>query len=378
MKKLLTLIVCAAGLFLAAAPTVLDGSSDEALTRSFVNLWASLDDNACDKFGCAAIAASEKLGTMDAAEREKLLDGKNAEEFMKIAQQLSPEKYEEGIMPHARFDDASRAATTKAIRKALAGINPEEGFFRMLIMANYIFVNSEGGPIMRLILDELQHSSDEQVAEYVAMRTVRKQSKSQQLRDQLFHIFLCYGTRAAAEKARELAPAAFEAALKDIKSNYPDGDLADFAEGIRNRQAELVSKFATWLTIYNLDWFTDFEAAQRQAAAEGKPMFVLFTQSDLMPPNKLESELLATTEFADFAADRLVLVYVDFPEQEALLAAEQTAANKSMAEKYGISHDDLPAVLLMDKQGNVTGKAGYRKISPDRYIEQIEKTLDKK
>ena len=104
----------------------------------------------------------------------------------------------------------------------------------------------------------------------------------------------------------------------------------------------------------------------------------MFTQSDTLPPSKLESELLASPEFAAFAADRLVLVYVDFPRQEALLSAEQTAANKFMAEKYGISRDDLPAVLLMDEQGNEIGKTGYRKISPDKYIERLEKTLEKK
>ncbi len=378
MKKLLTLIVFAAGLFLSAAPAVLDGSSDEALTRSFVNLWASLDDKACDEFGCAVTAAVKKMRAMNAAELGKLLDGKSAEEFMKIAQQLSPADYEENIAIHARFDDKARVAMVKATRKALSGITPEQGSRRMLEMTAYVVINSEGGFVMRLISDELQRSSDEQVAEYAAMRRTRSDSKDELLKNQLLSINLRYGNRAAVEKVKALAPAEFAAALKDIRSGNPNGKLAKFAEDVRNRQAELVTKFGTWIAIYNLDWLTDFEAAKQRAAAEGKPLFVLFTQSDTLPPSKLESELLASPEFAAFAADRLVLVYVDFPRQEALLSAEQTAANKFMAEKYGISRDDLPAVLLMDEQGNEIGKTGYRKISPDKYIERLEKTLEKK
>jgi len=377
MKKLFALLAIATGMFLSAAAPVLDGSSDEALTQSLVKLWISLDDKACDEFGCATMAAAKKLDAMDSAERGKLLNGKTAEDFMKIAQQLSPEDYEENMALHARFGDADRAATAKAMRKALAGVNPETGLSYMIMAARYVFVNAEGGPAIRLISDQLRNASDEQVAEFAAMQTVRGNTKDEKLKKQLLSINISQGNQAAIAKAKELAPAEFDAALKDILSRNSGGKLAESAEKLRAKYAKKADMLGAWLAIYNLDWSADFEAAKQRAAAEGRPMFVLFTRSDPLPPSKLESEILASPEFADFAAGNLVLVYVDFPEQEALLSSKQTAANKSMAEKYGISHGDLPTVLLMDEQGNVTGRTGYKKMTPAKYIERLEKTLEK-
>jgi len=61
-------------------------------------------------------------------------------------------------------------------------------------------------------------------------------------------------------------------------------------------------------------WLEDFDAAKTIAAAEKKPVLMLFTGSDWCGYCiNLENKVLSTKEFEAFAREELVLMMVDFP-----------------------------------------------------------------
>ncbi len=101
-------------------------------------------------------------------------------------------------------------------------------------------------------------------------------------------------------------------------------------------------------------WETDLPAALAKAAAEKKQVFVLFTGSDWCGPCiATEKNVLSKPEFAAYAADKYILVELDFPEKA--LPAAQTEANEAAAKKYGVRA--FPTFLVLDDKGNVVKKA---------------------
>ena len=96
-------------------------------------------------------------------------------------------------------------------------------------------------------------------------------------------------------------------------------------------------------------WTSDFPAAQKLAAKENKHLYVLFTGSDWCPYCvKLQKNVLSKDSFKKFAKDNLVLVYVDFPRRS---KADDPAANKALAEKYGVR--GFPTAKIMTPDGKV-------------------------
>jgi thiol:disulfide interchange protein len=61
-------------------------------------------------------------------------------------------------------------------------------------------------------------------------------------------------------------------------------------------------------------WGTDFPAALSEAQSQNKLVLLDFTGSDWCPwCIKFEHEVLSTSQFADYAGNKLVLVRLDFP-----------------------------------------------------------------
>ena len=52
------------------------------------------------------------------------------------------------------------------------------------------------------------------------------------------------------------------------------------------------------------------------------------------------------------------------------LIPELTEQNKKLAEKYNIE-GSFPLVVLVDKNGKVLGKMGFKNVSPEEYIKMI-------
>ncbi len=116
-------------------------------------------------------------------------------------------------------------------------------------------------------------------------------------------------------------------------------------------------------------WQTDFKAAQAKAKAEKKYMLVDFTGSDWCGwCIKLHHEVFDKEPFKAAAPKQYVLVELDYPQQKKQ-SDELKKQNKELAETYKI--EGYPSVLLMDAEGQVIARTGYRPGGPDDYLKHL-------
>lgn len=119
-----------------------------------------------------------------------------------------------------------------------------------------------------------------------------------------------------------------------------------------------------------IDWATDFEKSQKAAAKEDKLMLVNFTGSDWCHwCVTLKKEVFDTEEF-EAAADKYVMVELDFPEGEGIVSPSTRKANEKIAEKYGIQ--GFPSVLLVTSEGAPVARTGYQEGGPEAYLSHLE------
>ena len=113
----------------------------------------------------------------------------------------------------------------------------------------------------------------------------------------------------------------------------------------------------------------DATAAVERAKAEDKDLLLLFTGSDWCPPCKrLEAEVFSKQEFLDGAADKYVLVKLDFPKstpQDPQLVQQ----NAEWAQKYGIA--SYPTVIMVDQDLRPFAFSGYEAGGPENYLNVI-------
>jgi thiol-disulfide isomerase/thioredoxin len=118
-------------------------------------------------------------------------------------------------------------------------------------------------------------------------------------------------------------------------------------------------------------WLTNFEEAKKIAIKEGKPLLLDFTGSDWCPPCKaLHKNVFSTEEFSKEAADKYVLVELDFPRTKQL-AQELKAQNSELQKKYAVT--GYPTVLLVDaKTGDVFGRSvGFGGWTPRQFLDKL-------
>ncbi len=118
-------------------------------------------------------------------------------------------------------------------------------------------------------------------------------------------------------------------------------------------------------------WTTDYQAALAQAKAQQCRVFLFFTGSDwCIWCKRLNAEILSKPEFAHYAADKLVLVEVDFPQTKKLPSALK-AQNDRLAEKYRI--EGYPTVIVLDSNGAPVGQLGYQEGGPGPFLAKLGK-----
>lgn len=99
-------------------------------------------------------------------------------------------------------------------------------------------------------------------------------------------------------------------------------------------------------------WYTDFNEAQAQAKASGKPILMYFTGSDWCGPCKmLKKDFWQNSEFLS-QADDFVLLEVDIPFREDIISQEQMAKNKKLQAKYN-KEKSFPKLLALNASGKV-------------------------
>ena len=117
--------------------------------------------------------------------------------------------------------------------------------------------------------------------------------------------------------------------------------------------------------------FTDnLDEALAKAKAEGKLVYACFSGSDWCYwCKKLEKEVLSDPLFVAGVMDDYVLVFIDSPENKALLSDRAKAENEKLTKKYGIR--GFPTALILDGNGNRIGKTGYRQGGAAKYAEHL-------
>lgn len=126
------------------------------------------------------------------------------------------------------------------------------------------------------------------------------------------------------------------------------------------------------------EWQTNFEEAKKIASEQDKNVIIVFSGSDWCAPCiKLDKNIWQSEAFKKESVKDWIIVKANFPRKKANeLPKEQTEHNRKLAEKYNIE-GSFPLVVVLDKNGKVLGKMGFKNVSPEEYIKMIH-ALEKK
>lgn len=125
-----------------------------------------------------------------------------------------------------------------------------------------------------------------------------------------------------------------------------------------------------------VQWSTDIDTAKRDATEQQKKIFLYFSGSDWCKPCiRLREKEINTEQFAQFAQNNLILLQADFPRlKKNQLSKEQVRHNEALAEKYN-SEGTFPLIVILDMDGKVIGKAGYREETSEEFVRRIQQLI---
>ncbi len=122
-------------------------------------------------------------------------------------------------------------------------------------------------------------------------------------------------------------------------------------------------------------WFTDFAAAQAEAAGSKRRLLVLFTGSDWCPPcMEFEAKVAHAPEFLNLASTAFVLVKLDYPRSTPQAPAVQ-ARNEKLRVNYGVN--SYPSLLVISADGTKSALVDTRRSRPadnvvDFYVQAVD------
>lgn len=131
-------------------------------------------------------------------------------------------------------------------------------------------------------------------------------------------------------------------------------------------------------------WIDDVDTALTQAQERKRHVLLFFTGEGWGPRGQhLESDVLSSEEFVNYANDNLVLVKMNFPKAATSLPKEGTvdapaptsattpsSAVRPTKENKG---DDYPMVFVLDSDGRPSGSLGYQDGGPGPFIDALKK-----
>ena len=120
------------------------------------------------------------------------------------------------------------------------------------------------------------------------------------------------------------------------------------------------------------DWITDLDEAKKIANEKNRKIIVVFQGSDWNGICiRLNKEMWTNPEFQKYAKEHFVMLKADFPRRkENLLSKEQQEKNSKLADLYNLDRT-LPLVAILNKNGDLLGTTGYKKVEPYKYIELL-------
>lgn len=104
-----------------------------------------------------------------------------------------------------------------------------------------------------------------------------------------------------------------------------------------------------------------------------KKILLVFQGSDWCAPCiKMEHNVWSQEAFKSYAKEHFILLKADFPKRKNnRLEVAQQEHNDALAEQYN-PQGIFPLVVIMDQDGKVIGKTGYKKYDAKTYIEHIQ------
>ncbi len=152
---------------------------------------------------------------------------------------------------------------------------------------------------------------------------------------------------------------------EEAKTEKPEtASIERAANGIRTKGAALG------------EWTQDYDAALSLAKAEKKPILLNFTGSDWCYWCKLmDKDVFSQSKWKDWAAKRLVCVWVDFPSNKALVPESCRERNKLLSQRYSVR--GYPTYILIhaeDERAVWTGGASQNP-TPEWFRDEISKAL---
>ena len=127
------------------------------------------------------------------------------------------------------------------------------------------------------------------------------------------------------------------------------------------------------LMVFSQDWETSYKSSITKAQNQNKKIILVFQGSDWCGPCiKLSKEIWSTEDFIAYSKENYILIQADFPRKKKnALDKEQQKINNFLAEKYN-PNGYFPLVVVLNKNGDVLGKTGYKKTNPKQYINLLE------
>ena len=115
---------------------------------------------------------------------------------------------------------------------------------------------------------------------------------------------------------------------------------------------------------------TNYAKALAKAKKEGKAVLLDFTGSDWCHwCQTLNAEVFDTPEFKRWAANRAVLVEIDFPQTKKL-PADLEKQNAGLSEKFAI--EGYPTIIVLTPTGKMLGKMGYQIGGPLKWTKDCD------
>ena len=107
------------------------------------------------------------------------------------------------------------------------------------------------------------------------------------------------------------------------------------------------------------EWFVNYLAASEKVRERKRNLLILCTGADWCPPCKrLAKEVLQSDEFKEYAAQNLVLLYLNFPRRTPL-NPDQLKHNQEIRKKFGF-RGGVPSYVLVDPDGQILRRrSGY-------------------
>ena len=122
-------------------------------------------------------------------------------------------------------------------------------------------------------------------------------------------------------------------------------------------------------------WEEDLDTALAKAKESEMLVLADFTGSDWCGwCIKLHDEVFVKEAFKGFAGENLVLCAIDFPKDKSLVSEEQAKKNKAYQGKYAVR--GFPTIFLLEPDGSVVLKTGYRPGGAEPYVDFLRGVKD--